>query len=47
VISDAKQAGLRLLSDEKFLPFHVFLIFGLDARPPTAPAGRRPPRPGR
>jgi SAM-dependent methyltransferase len=47
VVSDAKQAGLRLLSDERFLPFHVFLIFGRDARPPTPPAGRRPTRPGR
>jgi predicted methyltransferase len=41
VVTDAKRAGLRLLSDEKFLPFQYFLIFGLEPRQPTA--GRRPP----
>jgi predicted methyltransferase len=38
VVNDAKQAGLRLLSEEKFLPFQYFLIFGLEPRQTTAAA---------
>jgi predicted methyltransferase len=45
VVNDAKRAGLRLLAEEKFLPFQYFLIFGLEP-PPTPPAGR-PARPSR
>jgi predicted methyltransferase len=44
VVNDAKQAGLRLLSEEKFLPFQYFLIFGLDQPRPTTASGR-PGRP--
>ena len=41
VVNDAKRAGLRLINDEKFLPFQYFLIFGLESRQTTA--SRRPP----
>jgi predicted methyltransferase len=41
VVNDAKRAGLRLLSEEKFLPFQYFLIFGLEPRQTTS--SRRPP----
>jgi predicted methyltransferase len=41
VVNDAKRAGLRLLSEEKFLPFQYFLIFGLESKQTTA--SRRPP----
>jgi predicted methyltransferase len=33
VINDAGRAGLRLLSQETFLQFQYFLIFGLEPRP--------------
>ena len=47
VVNEAKQAGLRLLSEEKFLPFQYFLIFGLQPRPTTQSSGAaRPPSPG-
>jgi hypothetical protein len=29
VVNDAKSAGLRLLSQQTFLPYQYFLIFGL------------------
>ena len=41
VVNDAKRAGLRLINEEKFLPFQYFLIFGLESRQTTA--SRRPP----
>jgi len=41
VVTDAKRAGLRLINEEKFLPFQYFLIFGLESRQTTA--SRRPP----
>jgi len=42
VVSDAAKAGLRLLSQETFLPFQYFLIFGLESRQTTAAAGKPP-----
>jgi ubiquinone/menaquinone biosynthesis C-methylase UbiE len=42
VIKDAIQAGLRLLSEETFLPYQYFLIFGLE---PSALATRARARP--
>jgi predicted methyltransferase len=42
VIRDATSAGLRLLSQETFLPYEYFLIFGLEPRA-TAPAKTRRP----
>lgn len=33
VVNDAKNAGLRLLSQETFLPYQYFLIFGLEPKP--------------
>lgn len=42
VVQDAARAGLRLLSQETFLPYQYFLVFGLEARAtPTTPS-RRP-----
>jgi hypothetical protein len=41
VVNDAKRAGLRLVRDEKFLPFQYFLIFGLEPKQTTT--ARRPP----
>lgn len=38
VINDAKRAGLRLLSQETFLPYQYMLIFGVDAATGTRPA---------
>ena len=47
VVNDAERAGLRLLSEEKFLPFQYFLIFGLQSRPTTQSSrAARPPSPG-
>ena len=40
VVQDAARAGLRLLSEETFLPYQYFLIFGLEAKPTTST--RRP-----
>ena len=37
VITDAERAGLRLLSQETFLPYQYFLVFGLELRPATTP----------
>jgi predicted methyltransferase len=37
VVNDAKSAGLRLLSQETFLPYQYFLIFGLDKPAPVNP----------
>jgi ubiquinone/menaquinone biosynthesis C-methylase UbiE len=34
VVNDAKSAGLRLLSQETFLPYQYFLIFGLEKPAP-------------
>ena len=34
VVNDAKNAGLRLLSQETFLPYQYFLIFGLEKPAP-------------
>lgn len=47
VVQDAARAGLRLLSQEAFLPYQYFLVFGLDpARTPSrespSPRARRP-----
>jgi predicted methyltransferase len=46
IVTDAKSAGLRLLSQESFLPYQYFLIFGrLNAgSTSTPPAGVRPRR---
>ncbi|MBA3272037.1 MAG: class I SAM-dependent methyltransferase [Acidobacteria bacterium] len=35
VVSDAKSAGLRLLTQETFLPYQYFLIFALEPKPPA------------
>jgi SAM-dependent methyltransferase len=43
VIGDAERAGLRLLSQETFLPYQYFLIFGHQARA----GGPQPPQPKR
>ena len=40
VVQDAARAGLRLLSQETFLPYQYFLVFGLEAKPTTST--RRP-----
>lgn len=40
VVQDAADAGLRLLSQESFLPYQYFLIFGLESKPKTTT--RRP-----
>jgi ubiquinone/menaquinone biosynthesis C-methylase UbiE len=40
VVSDAAKAGLRLLSQETFLPFQYFLIFGLESRQTTSAPGK-------
>ena len=45
VVDDARRAGLRLLSEEKFLPFQYFLIFGLEHPATAAPTGRPHPKP--
>ncbi len=37
VVADARSAGLRLLSQETFLPYQYFLIFGLEKPPPMSP----------
>ncbi len=37
VVNDARSAGLRLLSQETFLPYQYFLIFGLEKPPPMSP----------
>ncbi len=37
VVADARSAGLRLLSQETFLPYQYFLIFGLEKPAPTSP----------
>jgi predicted methyltransferase len=42
VVKDAALAGLRVLSQETFLPYQYFLIFGLEPRP-TTNAGRKQP----
>ena len=42
VVKEAAQAGLRLLSQETFLPYQYFLIFGLEAKP-TSTTKRSPP----
>lgn len=53
VIDAARQAGLRVLRQETYLPYQYFLIFVLDATTdratrapaaPTRPAALRPPR---
>ena len=36
VVKDAALAGLRVLSQETFLPYQYFLIFGLESRPTTS-----------
>jgi predicted methyltransferase len=36
VITDARSAGLRLISHETFLPYQYFLIFALEKSPPTS-----------
>jgi predicted methyltransferase len=36
VVKDAALAGLRVLSQETFLPYQYFLIFGLEPRPTTS-----------
>jgi hypothetical protein len=38
VINEARQAGLKLLSQETFLPYQYFLIFGLETKTPAANA---------
>lgn len=43
VVSDAKKAGLRLLSEETFLPYQYFLIFALA----PAPDAKRPAERGK
>ena len=40
VVQDAARAGLRLLSEETFLPYQYFLIFGLEAK--TTESAKRP-----
>ncbi len=42
VIHEAKSAGLRLLSQETFLQFQYFLIFGLDPKTTAKDAGKNP-----
>jgi len=42
VVRDAAAAGLRLLSQETFLPYEYFLIFALEPRAATSAAPRRP-----
>jgi ubiquinone/menaquinone biosynthesis C-methylase UbiE len=42
VMRDAAAAGLRLLSQETFLEYQYFLIFGRDVRPTTTQSVRRP-----
>jgi SAM-dependent methyltransferase len=44
VIREAAEAGLALLSRERFLPFQYFLVFGLESGVPaaTGPAPSRP-----
>jgi ubiquinone/menaquinone biosynthesis C-methylase UbiE len=42
VVKDAALAGLRVLSQETFLPYQYFLIFGLEPRPTTS--ARKQPR---
>ncbi len=37
VVNDARSAGLRLLSQETFLPYQYLLIFGLEKPAPTNP----------
>jgi SAM-dependent methyltransferase len=37
VVNDARNAGLRLLRQETFLPYQYFLIFGLEHPTPTNP----------
>jgi ubiquinone/menaquinone biosynthesis C-methylase UbiE len=51
IVSDAAKAGLRLLSQQTFLPYQYLLIFDLEprasARPPTGggpPTGPPPPQ---
>ena len=49
VINEAKQAGLKLLSQETFLPYQYFLIFGLETKAPpvsVAAPGTSTPRAG-
>ena len=43
VINEARQAGLKLLSQETFLPYQFFLIFGLETKPPTTPVSAAVP----
>jgi SAM-dependent methyltransferase len=43
VVQDAARAGLRLLSQESFLPYQYFLIFGLEPKLTTEPAPARRP----
>jgi hypothetical protein len=48
VINEAKQAGLKLLSQETFLPYQYFLVFGLETKAPppvnaAAPGTSTPP----
>jgi ubiquinone/menaquinone biosynthesis C-methylase UbiE len=46
VVEAATKAGLRLLSQENFLPYQYFLIFGLDTTTPTSRPTARPPGAG-
>jgi hypothetical protein len=46
IVSDAARAGLRLLSQETFLPYQYLLIFGLEPRAPAPTATTRGGRPG-
>lgn len=43
VINEAKQAGLKLLSQETFLPYQYFLIFGLETKAPAPPVSAAAP----
>ena len=44
VINEARQAGLKLLSQETFLPYQYFLIFGLETKPTAPPVSAAAPR---
>jgi predicted methyltransferase len=43
VIADAQEAGLRLLSQESFLPYQYFLIFGAEVSPAPSRKPATPP----
>jgi predicted methyltransferase len=42
VINDARNAGLRFLKQETFLPYEYFLIFGLEPKPTEVRPTKRP-----